>query len=76
MTSEIPKTVVAVLVFIQKQDRILLVKQGYGHQYWSLPGGVMESSDSIEQSAVREVREETGLDIYLGRLVGVYSLPG
>ncbi len=75
MNSEIAKTVVAVLVFIQEQDRILLVKHGYGQLYWSLPGGVMESGESIEQAASREVREETGLDISLGRLVGVYSLP-
>jgi 8-oxo-dGTP diphosphatase len=71
----LPHTIVAVFVFIQKGKSILLVRQNYGRRYWSLPGGVMEKGESIEQAAIREVREETGLDIYLGRLIGVYSKP-
>jgi len=71
-----PKTVVTVLVFIPRGDAILLARQNYGRQYWSLPGGVMEAGESVEQAAIREVKEETGLDIQLGRLVGVYSKPG
>jgi 8-oxo-dGTP diphosphatase len=74
--AELAKSVVVALVFIRKEESILLVKQDYGQQYWSLPGGVMEAGESIEQAAVREVREETGLEIRLGRLVGVYSKPG
>ena len=74
--TELHKTVVAAFVFIRKEDSILLVKQSYGEQYWSLPGGVMEAGESIDLAAIREVREETGLDIRLGRLVGVYSKPG
>jgi ADP-ribose pyrophosphatase YjhB (NUDIX family) len=73
--TELNKTVVAVFVFIRKEDTILLVKQSYGKQYWSLPGGVMEAGESIDQAAIREVKAETGLDIRLGRLVGVYSKP-
>ncbi|MEW5872842.1 MAG: NUDIX domain-containing protein [Chloroflexota bacterium] len=74
--AELHKTIVAAFVFIQEAGAILLVKQGYGQQYWSLPGGVMEEGESIDQAAMREVREETGLDIRLGRLVGLYSKPG
>jgi 8-oxo-dGTP diphosphatase len=74
--TEFHKTVVAAFVFIRKEETILLVKQGYGEQYWSLPGGVMEAGESIVQAAIREVKEETGLDIHLGRLIGVYSKPG
>jgi len=72
----LPKTVVAVFVFIRKEETILLVKQSYGEQYWSLPGGVMEKGESIDQAAIREVKEETGLDICLGKLIGIYSKPG
>jgi ADP-ribose pyrophosphatase YjhB (NUDIX family) len=72
---ELPKTVVAAFVFIRKEEKILLVKQGYGRQFWSLPGGVMEKDESIDQAAIREVREETGLGIRLGKLIGVYSKP-
>jgi ADP-ribose pyrophosphatase YjhB (NUDIX family) len=74
--TEYHKTVVAAFVFIRKEETILLVKQGYGEQYWSLPGGVMEAGESIDQTAIREVKEETGLDIRLGKLIGVYSKPG
>lgn len=66
---------VAALVFIQQEDAILLVKQDYGHQYWSLPGGVVEPGESVEQAAIREVKEETGLDIRITRVVGIYSKP-
>ena len=74
--TDMHKTVVVALVFIRKEDTLLLVKQSYGEQYWSLPGGVMEAGESIDQTAIREVKEETGLDIRLGRLIGVYSKPG
>jgi ADP-ribose pyrophosphatase YjhB (NUDIX family) len=71
-----PKHTVAVFVFLQQADKLLLVKQGYGQQYWSLPGGIVEAGESIDQAAVREVKEETGLDISIERVVGLYSKPG
>jgi len=40
---------------------------------WVLPGGAVEPGESVAQAALREVREETGLDVHLERLVGVYS---
>lgn len=73
--SDLPRLVIAALVFIHQDDKLLLVKQNYGRQYWSLPGGVVELGESIEQAAVREIREETGLDIRLKRVVGLYSKP-
>jgi ADP-ribose pyrophosphatase YjhB (NUDIX family) len=66
---------VVALVFIQREDAVLLVKQDYGHQYWSLPGGVVEPGESVEQAAIREVKEETGLDIRITKVVGIYSKP-
>jgi len=72
---EPPKLTVAVFVFLQKEEAFLLVKQDYGQQYWSLPGGVVEVGESIEQAAIREVCEETGLNINLTHVVGLYSKP-
>ena len=70
-----PCVTVVALVFIQQDDAILLVRQNYGQQYWSLPGGAMEPDESIDEAAIREVKEEAGLDVRLRRVVGLYSKP-
>jgi 8-oxo-dGTP diphosphatase len=72
---ELPGFTIAALVFIQKNGTILLVRQSYGNRYWSLPGGMVEHGESVDQAAIREVKEETGLEVRIKRLVGVYSLP-
>ena len=70
---ELPRHIVVALLCIRRDDEILLVKQDYGHAYWSLPGGVVEMGESIEEAAVREAREETGLQVCIKRVVGLYS---
>lgn len=42
---------------------------------WGLPGGYVEVGESVAAAAAREVLEETGVRVELGRLVGVYSDP-
>jgi ADP-ribose pyrophosphatase YjhB (NUDIX family) len=42
---------------------------------WCLPGGAMEPGESAEEGCVREVWEETGLEVRITRLIGVYSNP-
>jgi 8-oxo-dGTP diphosphatase len=73
--TDLPRHVVVVLVFIRQDDRILLVRQDYGSGYWSLPGGSMEHGESIDEAAVREVKEETSLDVRIMRVVGLYAKP-
>jgi 8-oxo-dGTP diphosphatase len=54
--------------------RVLLIRRGDGRG-WSLPGGMMEPGERIAEAVVREVWEETGLEVEPVRLVGVYSDP-
>ncbi|MCK9913893.1 MULTISPECIES: NUDIX hydrolase [Microbacterium] len=69
--SVVPSTTCAV---VDDQGRIVLVHRK-DNGLWALPGGGMELGESIEDCAVREVKEETGLDVELTGLVGVYTNP-
>ncbi len=53
---------------------VLLIRRGDGRG-WSLPGGIMEPGERVVDCLVREVWEETGLEVEPMRLVGVYSDP-
>jgi 8-oxo-dGTP diphosphatase len=57
---------------IVQEGKILLVKREDFH-VWCLPGGEVEEGESLPQAAMREAREETGLEVRLTRLVGIYS---
>jgi ADP-ribose pyrophosphatase YjhB (NUDIX family) len=57
-------------------DAVLLVERGSGPSegLWSLPGGSIEAGETAEETARREVREETGLDAEFVGLAGVYDI--
>ena len=80
--SDMPRFVVVALVFVRDGASILLVKQNHGGRYWSLPGGKMEHGESIDQAAIREAREETGLEVRVSgivppsRMAGADGVPG
>ncbi|WP_404434227.1 NUDIX domain-containing protein [Microbacterium lacus] len=61
-------------VVVDDQGRIALVHRK-DNGLWALPGGGMELGESMEECAVREVKEETGLDVEITGLVGVYTNP-
>jgi len=65
---------VGVNVAIIQDGQILLTKRE-DFEVWCLPGGHVDPDESMVEAAVREVVEETGLDVQLTRLVGVYSIP-
>lgn len=65
----------AAAIILDTEGRVLLVKHSYGKYNWDLPGGLSEKSESAEETAKREVIEETGLDVNVERLTGVYYDP-
>ncbi|MBD2861862.1 NUDIX hydrolase [Paenibacillus oceani] len=65
----------AVTLVLDDQDRLLLEQRRHPYGRWALPGGLMELGESAEQTAIREVREETGLTIGDLQLVDVFSGP-
>ncbi|NOY86648.1 MAG: NUDIX hydrolase [Deltaproteobacteria bacterium] len=54
---------------------IVLIKRKNRPQGWALPGGFVDYGETVEHAAVREAKEETGLEVELVRLLGVYSDP-
>ena len=71
-----PKLVAAVLV--GDPSNLLLVQRSYGEEKgrWALPGGYVEQGEVVEEAAAREALEETGLEVNITGLVGLYSAPG
>jgi ADP-ribose pyrophosphatase YjhB (NUDIX family) len=70
---------VAVGTVIARPDgHIVLVKRaidpGYGK--WVFPGGYVDRGEEVTLAAVREAREEAGLDVRIDRLIGIYSYAG
>ena len=65
-------------IIVDDQGRIALVKRaiepGYGK--WVFPGGFVDRGEEVQHAALREAREETGLDIRLDRLINIYSYSG
>ena len=65
----------AAAIIFNDEGHVLLVKQSYGALNWELPGGGAERGESVVETALREVREETGLRVAAERTTGVYYEP-
>lgn len=67
--------VVAVTVFVlDDEDRVLLIRRT-DNGLWAIPGGAQDFGEYIAETAVRETREEAGIDIEVTGIVGIYSNP-
>jgi ADP-ribose pyrophosphatase YjhB (NUDIX family) len=69
--SVVPSVVAAVQ---DDQGRLLMIHRT-DNDLWALPGGGHDIGESITDTVVREVREETGIDVEVTRLVGIYTNP-
>jgi ADP-ribose pyrophosphatase YjhB (NUDIX family) len=73
----LPRTPLATVDIVIKlpDDRIVLIERKNPPSGWAIPGGFIDYGESAEEAAVREAKEETGLDVTLLRQFHVYSDP-
>jgi len=64
----------SVSAMVWREQEILLMRRS-DNGLWGLPGGFVELGESVAEAARREVQEETGWTVEVGRLIGVYSDP-
>lgn len=62
-------------IIIELGNRIVLIKRRNPPHGWALPGGFVDYGESLESAAIREAKEETGLDVQDLKLLGCYSDP-
>ncbi len=62
-------------VIVETEGGVVLIERHHEPHGWALPGGFVDYGERVEDAARREVREETGLDVDLSTLLGVYSDP-
>jgi len=63
-------------IVLNEAGELLLVRHSYGGRRWFLPGGGHHGGESPSETLVREMREETGLEVTITRLAGVYFYTG
>ncbi|MDA1128631.1 MAG: NUDIX hydrolase [Chloroflexi bacterium] len=69
---------VAVICIVPRDGRVLMIRRGteLGYGLWGLPGGYVDRGEVVESAAAREVWEETGLEVEIGGLLGLFSESG
>jgi ADP-ribose pyrophosphatase YjhB (NUDIX family) len=65
----------SVTAIVTNEDGHILMVHKTDNDLWALPGGGMDIGESISDATIREVKEETGLDIDVTGLVGIYTNP-
>ncbi|MEM3743987.1 MAG: NUDIX hydrolase, partial [Candidatus Methanomethyliaceae archaeon] len=70
------RPLVGVGVILIRDRQILLVKRGHepNKGLWSIPGGLIKLGETAEEAAIREVKEETGLEVSIGAVAGIFNV--
>ncbi|MGY1871992.1 NUDIX hydrolase [Nocardia gipuzkoensis] len=66
---------VAVSAFVQDAHGRILMIHRTDNDLYSIPGGGLEAGETVTEAVVREVYEETGIDVHVTSLIGIYSNP-
>lgn len=72
---ELKTPYLAVDAVIRFHGKIVLIERKFDPLGFALPGGFVDYGESCENAVKREVEEETGLEFYIDKLIGVYSNP-
>ena len=69
---------VAAVCLVECEGKVLMIRRGtdLGYGLWSLPGGFVDRGEVVESAAAREAWEETGLQVAVDALIGLFSLSG
>jgi 8-oxo-dGTP pyrophosphatase MutT (NUDIX family) len=62
-------------VIFDEAGKVLLVHQTYGAMKWALPGGIVEKGEAVWETAVRECKEEIGIEVTDLILSGLFFIP-
>jgi 8-oxo-dGTP pyrophosphatase MutT (NUDIX family) len=69
------KVVPAASAIVPDENGCILLQRRSDNGFWALPGGAMDVGETIGDAAVREVKEETGLDVIPEYIIGIYTNP-
>lgn len=69
------RVVPAASAVVTDEDGRLLLGKRTDSTLWTIPGGTMKPGETVAETAVREVKEETGIDVEVVSLIGIYSNP-
>ena len=69
------KPMIAVGVLVINKNKALIIKRGEEPNkfLWSIPGGLVEIGEELEEAAIREVKEEIGIDVKIEQMIGVFN---
>ena len=69
------KPLIAVGVLVIDKDKALIIKRGEEPNkfLWSIPGGLVEIGEELEEAAIREVKEEMGIDVKIEKMIGIFN---